>query len=69
MAQALPEPSNSTILARPNGIVSVRIDPETGFRADPSDPDAIFEIFREEFAPTEDPAGKEQESNPYRQIF
>ncbi len=69
MAQALPAESNSTILARPNGIVSVRIDPETGFRADPSDPDAIFEIFREEFAPTEDPAGKEQESNPYRQIF
>ncbi len=31
---------------RPDGIVTVRIDPETGKRAAPDDPDAIFEIFR-----------------------
>ena len=31
---------------RPDGIVTVRIDPETGKRAGPNDPDAIFEIFR-----------------------
>ena len=69
MAQALPAESSSTTLARPNGIVSVRIDPVTGFRAEPSDPDAIFEIFREEFAPTADLAGKEKEADPYKQIF
>lgn len=36
---------------QPEGIVSVRIDPETGERARPGDPDAIFEIFRAENVP------------------
>ncbi|HEY7885085.1 MAG TPA: penicillin-binding protein 1A [Cellvibrionaceae bacterium] len=31
---------------RPDGIVTVRINPQTGKRAAPNDPDAIFEIFR-----------------------
>lgn len=40
---------------RPDGIVTVRIDPETGKRAGPNDPDAIFEIFRQsEIPPLED---------------
>ncbi|MCZ6502372.1 MAG: PBP1A family penicillin-binding protein [Gammaproteobacteria bacterium] len=69
MEEALPAESSSTTLARPNGIVSVRIDPDTGFRAEPSDPDAIFEIFRKEFAPTANLAGKEEEADPYKQIF
>ncbi len=69
MAETLPPETESTTLARPNGIVSVRINPETGHRAEPSDPDAIFEIFREEFAPVEDLAKKEQETDPYKQIF
>lgn len=38
--------------SQPNGIVTVRINPETGARAQPGDPDAIFEIFRAEDAPT-----------------
>jgi penicillin-binding protein 1A len=38
-------------MAQPNGIVSVRIDPETGKRARPSQSDALFELFREEEAP------------------
>ncbi|WP_084591645.1 penicillin-binding protein 1A [Gilvimarinus agarilyticus] len=36
---------------RPDGIVTVRIDPETGLRAGPQDPDAIFEIFRVDNVP------------------
>ncbi|WP_413468763.1 penicillin-binding protein 1A [Marinobacter sp.] len=38
-------------MPQPNGIVSIRIDPETGERARPSQSDAIFELFREEDAP------------------
>ncbi|WP_049723507.1 penicillin-binding protein 1A [Gilvimarinus polysaccharolyticus] len=42
---------------RPNGIVTVRIDPETGKRAGPQDPDAIFEIFRVEDVPEQAEGG------------
>jgi penicillin-binding protein 1A len=38
---------------QPDGISSVRIDPETGLLARPQQPDAIFEIFRTELVPTE----------------
>ena len=38
---------------QPPGIVTVRIDPETGERAKPGDPDAVFEYFRSENAPQE----------------
>ncbi|MEM7078478.1 MAG: transglycosylase domain-containing protein [Pseudomonadota bacterium] len=37
--------------AQPAGVVSVKIDPETGKAAIPSDPDAIFEYFLSEHAP------------------
>lgn len=40
-------------MQRPNGIVSVRIDPETGQRASPGQSNAMFEIFTEETAPEE----------------
>ena len=36
---------------QPSGLVTVRIDPETGDRARSDDPDAIFEIFRSENVP------------------
>ena len=39
MAKALPEESESRVLPRPDGVVSVKIDPETGLRTDPTDPD------------------------------
>ncbi|ARU28872.1 peptidase [Cellvibrio sp. PSBB006] len=39
------------IPSQPNGIVTVRINRDTGARAQPEDPDAIFEIFRVEDAP------------------
>jgi penicillin-binding protein 1A len=45
----LPERPRST----PNGIVSVRIDPASGLLAAPGQTDAIFEVFREQYVPTE----------------
>ena len=39
--------------SQPEGVVMVKIDPETGARAKPGDLDAIFEIFREENLPEE----------------
>jgi len=41
----------SSLMPRPNGIVNVRIDPDTGKRARPGQEGAMFEIFREEDAP------------------
>lgn len=43
-------------MAQPPGIVTVRIDPETGKRARPGQADAIFEVFRVENAPEEEAA-------------
>lgn len=40
-------------LTQPSGIVSVRIDPESGLLAHPEQTDAIFEYFRQENVPTE----------------
>ncbi|MBX2857824.1 MAG: penicillin-binding protein 1A [Cellvibrionaceae bacterium] len=51
--------------SQPPGIVTVKIDPETGYRAKPGDPDAIFEYFRSGQVPqsTSDPAA------PYDSVF
>ena len=51
MRTALPPESEAAHLARPDGIVSVKIDPATGLRTQPADPKGIFEIFREEKVP------------------
>jgi penicillin-binding protein 1A len=70
MARALPEENQSKQLPRPNGIVSVKIDPETGLRTDPTNPDGIFEIFREELVPEEIKRSTEAEqSDITQQIF
>lgn len=70
MAQALPEESNASRLPKPDGLVSVKIDPLTGLRADPADPDGMFEIFREERVPVESIAQKQSdETNMTQQIF
>lgn len=51
---------------QPEGIVTVKIDPETGKRARADDPDAIFEIFREENVPEQSEAAANSESySPY----
>jgi len=39
---------------QPEGVVTLRIDPHTGLRARPDQPDAIFEYFTEETAPTQE---------------
>lgn len=51
--------------AQPEGIVTVRIDPETGMRARAGDPDAIFEIFRKENAPTDTGDESPTRQTPY----
>lgn len=43
----------------PSDIVSIRIDPYTGFLADPYQEDAIFEVFRTGSTPQEAPATNE----------
>ncbi len=55
----------------PDGIVTVRIDPEDGLRVSPDFPDGIFEYFREEDTPPftgpgeeEDGAGGEESAQP-----
>jgi penicillin-binding protein 1A len=70
MREALPAESESTELPQPDRMVSLRIDPTTGLRAEPGDPDAIFEIFREENAPPPNLANETTpESRPLQQIF
>ncbi|MDF0751217.1 penicillin-binding protein 1A [Marinobacter sp. 71-i] len=66
-----------SLMPRPNGIVNIRIDPETGKRARPGQEGAMFEIFREEDAPPpldpqdESPGGSDNGSDNdlSRQIF
>ena len=41
------------VLDRPEGLVTVRIDPETGLRARPGQQNAMFEIFYQERVPEE----------------
>lgn len=70
MDTALPDENESRFLPRPDGIVSVKIDPKTGLRTAPTDPDGVFEIFREELVPAEKVIGRtSDESNLTQQIF
>ncbi len=51
-------------MAEPNGLVSVRIDAETGKYTSADNPDAIFELFRSENAPqTESASGADNGSD------
>ena len=69
MAQALPDEDDTKVLPRPNGIVSVKIDPQTGLRAEPTDPDGIFEIFREELVPEKSAQNNNDPSDFSQDIF
>jgi len=72
MAKVLPEENSENNLIQPDGLVTVKIDPKTGLRADPADPDGIFEIFREELAPTATAAlakKEEKATESLQQIF
>ena len=67
--QALPSPSGPEVKV-PDGIVSVRIDPDSGLRTSSTDPDGIFEFFRTEFLPELQPAESvEDKKSSYQQIF
>ncbi|MEX2488116.1 MAG: PBP1A family penicillin-binding protein [Pseudomonadales bacterium] len=72
MKEALPPESESSELPMPNGLVTARIDPETGYRVDASHPNAVFEIFREENVPPRAPGLARQDDGseePLQQIF
>ena len=49
---------------RPEGLVSVRVDPKTGMLAAPGQPDAMFELFPLESVPSVTPDGDEYQ-DPY----
>ena len=70
MASGLPSEANSSQLPRPQGIVSVKIDPDTGLRTHPSDPEGIFEIFREEHVPSSSILDQDiEEADISQQVF
>ena len=55
----MPDQSRPT----PEGIATTRIDPTTGLLARPGQRDAIFEVFRTEYVPTET-AGTSRPTRP-----
>lgn len=60
---------------QPPGVVTVRINPNTGFIADGNDPEAIFEVFRADNVPTrhdrgsEGPTTTQTPSSSYERLF
>ncbi len=66
---ALPNVSPEVVRV-PDGIVSIKIDPKTGQRTSPSDPDGVFEYFRQEFAPEEaQRLASDEDAADYQAIF
>lgn len=71
--QGLPEHT----MAEPSGIVTVRIDSKTGLLAGPNDPNAMFELFTQQTAPTQQssdgtttaPEDSTEENNATEQLF
>ena len=51
----------------PDGLVRVRIDPETGLRARPGVKNAVFEIFRRQYVPAEFSQDTEDQ-DPYQEV-
>ena len=56
-------------LVQPDGVVSVRIDPQTGKAAEPGDGEAIFEYFFEENAPGVGSIADSSESDALDDLF
>ncbi|WP_406564976.1 penicillin-binding protein 1A [Mangrovitalea sediminis] len=56
--------SPPAVMPEPPGIVTVRIDPETGKRAPPGDKNAMFELFRQNNVPPEESAAAESANQP-----
>lgn len=71
MEDVLPPASLSRSLPFPDKLVTLKIDPATGLSTEPTDPNGIFEIFREELAPAAALAKQqnEVETQPLQQIF
>ena len=69
MKQVIRSEKETTILPTPNGLVTVRIDRDTGLRADPQDPEGEFEIFRKEHAPAELSNGDLESNDSLQEIF
>jgi penicillin-binding protein 1A len=71
MEEILPPESESRALPFPDKLVTLKIDPATGLSTEPTDPNGIFEIFREELAPAAALAKQqdEVETQPLQQIF
>ena len=57
------------MMERPEGLVTVKINPETGELAAPGDKNAIFEVFRAERAPKVMQSGTRLESNDGREVM
>ena len=49
-----------TIIEKPPGLISIRIDPKTGKPAGADTPGAFFEVFRSKYAPKADAENEEQ---------
>ena len=63
------KPENT--MPQPDGLVTVRINSETGLRARPDESGAIFEIFREETLPPfgPEPGTSETTSETVESLF
>ena len=70
MAEALPPESETISFPTPDGLVQVRINPDTGLRTTPDDRDGKYEYFREEYIPDSSVLHQEEErSQPIQEIF
>jgi len=54
---------------RPEGLVNVQIDPETGGAVPETTSDGLFEVFREEYAPTVPSISQKQIQNLTKELF
>lgn len=66
MGKAL-EGTANIALSQPDGIVGILIDPDTGFKTDPSNQNAIFEYFRQENAPVLDESSQQLNNSSIEQ--
>ena len=66
MEQAL-EGQPEVIHAQPAGLVTIKINPDTGNRAEPGEPDAVFEYFKAGEGPEENPAS-DSSDNPQQKL-
>jgi penicillin-binding protein 1A len=66
MEQAL-EGQPEVIHPQPAGLVTIKINPDTGNRAEPGEPDTVFEYFKEGEGPEENP-NSDSSGNPQQAL-